>query len=614
VHERAFQVDLRGVVDLLSHHLYSSPRVFARELLQNAADALTARTAGAADTDARVVLIPSDVAADGRLHCIDSGVGLTPDDVERFLATIGSSSKRDDLGFARTDLLGQFGIGLLSCFLVCDEIEVVSRSAQGGHPVRWFGRSDGTYSVEELRDAGLPDVVATLGPGLDPRELTGPAGATPGCGTWVSLAPRPGSAEWTTSQQLLALATEFGQMLPWDIRVARPAPLPPVRVTVVPPWQDRNPNRTEVETLLGVSALALLPISVPEAGLRGLAAVVGQPTAPTTQQAHRVYVKGMLVGRTVDSLVPEWAFFVRCLVNSDQLRLTASRESLYEDDLLEHVRESIGEQVRRWMFRTAEVDPRRFEAFCDLHALAVKSVASTDDDLLRAVLPWLRFETTLGPMTLPEVSARSGVIRYAGSVEEYRQIAAVAGAQGVGVVNAGYAFDTALIGRVAGLDDQLLVEAIVPGDLDAHVRTVPENVALALRPFLTAAREVLDHLDVDVELREFAPVTLPALVLDDREARHRRASREAAQSDDVWGQLLASLDDGSNGRRRLLLNHRNTVVHRITRITDRGLLGVAVEALYCQALLTGQHPMGPAENVVLQRSFVAMLDRAVSPR
>ena len=138
--QRSFTVDLRGIVDLLSHHLYSSPRVYVRELLQNATDALTARFDQESPSQARILLVPADVSPDGAVHCLDSGIGLTVAEVERFLATIGSSSKRDDLGFARVDFLGQFGIGLLSCFLVSDRITLVTRSARagsGGATVVW---------------------------------------------------------------------------------------------------------------------------------------------------------------------------------------------------------------------------------------------------------------------------------------------------------------------------------------------------------------------------------------------------------------------------------------------------------------------------------------------
>src|SRR3954468_8354888 len=133
-----FQVDLRGIVDLLSHHLYASPRVYVRELLQNAVDAITA-------TGSDKGRIRITTGAD-ELRITDNGIGLTEAQVHELLATIGRSSKRDELGFARHEFLGQFGIGLLSCFLVADEVEVITR-AQDAPTVRWIGYSDGRYAV-----------------------------------------------------------------------------------------------------------------------------------------------------------------------------------------------------------------------------------------------------------------------------------------------------------------------------------------------------------------------------------------------------------------------------------------------------------------------------------
>ncbi|MCZ4513184.1 ATP-binding protein, partial [Streptomyces sp. ActVer] len=107
-----FQVDLRGLVDLLSHHLYSSPKVYLRELLQNAVDAITARRAEQPDAPALVRLFVEGDAG-GALRVEDSGIGLTETDVHSLLATIGRSSKRaEGLESARSDFLGQFGIGL----------------------------------------------------------------------------------------------------------------------------------------------------------------------------------------------------------------------------------------------------------------------------------------------------------------------------------------------------------------------------------------------------------------------------------------------------------------------------------------------------------------------
>src|SRR3954454_12436159 len=159
-----FQVDLRGIVDLLSHHLYASPRVYVRELLQNAVDAITA----AGDVaGGRVAIESTEVTGDGTIRVSDNGIGLTEAQVHDLLATIGRSSKRDELGFARHEFLGQFGIGLLSCFLVADEIRVRTRS--GDAPtVLWTGYADGRYAV----------------------ALAAPGGQRAERGTTVTLVPR----------------------------------------------------------------------------------------------------------------------------------------------------------------------------------------------------------------------------------------------------------------------------------------------------------------------------------------------------------------------------------------------------------------------------------------
>jgi len=190
----AFQVDLRGLVDLLSHHLYSSPRIYIRELLQNAVDAVTARRAldPAAPTGIRLY------ADGGSVRIEDPGIGLTEADVHRFLATIGRSSKRDDLAGARREFLGQFGIGLLACFTVADTIRVVTHSAAApdAPPVEWLAGSDGRYTIREL-----------------------PADAREAAGTTVELTPRPGAERWFAPDRVVALAREFGSLLPYEVVV-----------------------------------------------------------------------------------------------------------------------------------------------------------------------------------------------------------------------------------------------------------------------------------------------------------------------------------------------------------------------------------------------------------
>jgi molecular chaperone HtpG len=191
-----FHVDLRGVVDLLSHHLYSGPRVYLRELLQNSLDAVTARTQDDPQAPRRVRIVPADLSPDGCLHVDDSGIGLDEDGIRAVLATIGASTKRDALGLARESFLGQFGIGLLSCFLVTDEIRVTTRRAGTDETWLWVGRDDGTYSVPSPRSHA---------PSPAPTWPCDPEGAQPTCSaprsSNGSRRPTPPTCRWISSSR-----------------------------------------------------------------------------------------------------------------------------------------------------------------------------------------------------------------------------------------------------------------------------------------------------------------------------------------------------------------------------------------------------------------------------
>ena len=121
-----FQVNLKGMIALLSEHIYSNPNTFVRELLQNCVDAITALRNIDENYAGRIDVFLND---DKTVIFRDNGIGLKEEEVYRFLTVIGESSKRDTPD--ADDFIGRFGIGLLSCFVVTDEIKVESRSAMG---------------------------------------------------------------------------------------------------------------------------------------------------------------------------------------------------------------------------------------------------------------------------------------------------------------------------------------------------------------------------------------------------------------------------------------------------------------------------------------------------
>ncbi len=593
---QAFQVDLRGVVDLLARHLYSGPRVFVRELLQNGVDAITARRQLEPDAPARIRLraLPG-----GGLEVRDTGVGLTLAEAGDLLATIGRSSKRDlDLGLGREEFLGQFGIGLLSAFMVAGTIELVSRSAvdPAAPAIRWRGFDDGSYELAEIDEEPEP-------------------------GSVVRLLPRPDAEHWLEIETVVALAEEFGSLLPVDIAVEMPVHVPggttelAWRRTTVDelPWRGAGTDEERraglaqyCERTFGFAPIDQISLEVPLAGVSGVAFVL--PHAVTGQGgAHRVYVKRMLLGTRVDSLLPEWAFFVRCVIDAEGLRPTASRESLYSDEVLLAVQEELGRQVRAWLLGLLGRRDRVTRDFLTTHHLAVRALATTDDEMLDLVSEVLPYETTDGMATLAQVHAEHGRVVYAASVEEYRRVAPVARAQGLAVVNAGYVYDADLLARLAARRGSWGIRQLAAADVVGVLEPLEDVEQVVLAPALAAANTALTDLEVEVGLRRFEPVELPALLLGDREGDHQRdlaATRDAGE--DVWGDVLGGFAREVPAR-QLVLNVANPLVGRLLGAPAGAVRDAATRAVYVQALLLAGEPLRGRDAEAMGDSLAALL-------
>ena len=585
-----FRVDLKGMVDLLSQHLYSSPRVYLRELLQNAVDAIAARAEAEPGCPRRVDVTPADVSPDGRLHMLDTGVGLDEAGIADVLATIGRSSKRDDLGVAREGFIGQFGIGLLSCFLVTDEVEMRTRLASGAEAVtvRWRGRADGTYDVSPADE-----------PLAEP-------------GTEVVLAPSPEATELLDEDAVRHLIDRFGAYLPCEI-VLHGREGPEHVGGQVFPWDDARPAGVErraanvelAERRLGLQPLDAIPLEDLESGLRGLAFVTPEALVRAT---HRAYVHQMLLSDSCDNLLPEWAFFVRAIVDSSGLRPTASREALFEDELLEGTRERLGEVIRGWLTRTLTADPAVAEAFLDVHRLAVKAMAGQDDAMLDVVGRLLTFETTVGDVTLDELRRTEPLLRYVTSVTDFQQVAPIATAQGLSVVNAGYAYDLRIIARYARRHPELETQRLLPTDLMAHLEDPDPGDARRFAPLVAAAQEVLRRAGCEPQLRSFTPAHLHALLLTDRDTRLERERQVVeADSDEIWAGLLAT-QTRSDRRPSFVLNSRSQTLRRLADAGDPDLQAVAVEALYAHALVAGRHRLRPVDSAIVARALPRLID------
>ena len=593
---RPFQVDLRGVVDLLGRHIYSSPQVFLRELLQNGRDAIHARRE--LDPQAPAGTLDIVPAGPGSFRFRDDGVGLTAEEAAELLSTVGRSSKRDDIfGERREGYLGQFGIGLLSCFMVSDRIHVTSRSAKGAPAIEWIGDSSGEFQIREL------DEVATH--------------ALP-IGTEITLTPRPDDAAMLAREQISGLAEHFGRYLPVAVRIQEENGSWR-RISREPEFlsHDRESLLAFGEQMLGSRPIDAIRLNIEGTQTRGVAYVLPFAPPPGARQANTVYLGRMLVSEHVDDILPEWAFFVRAVLDTTGLAPTASRESFIDSPALEHTREQIGQAVRAWILEQARAKPWVFQRFLGVHHLALKAMTLGDDEFARTVLPWLPVETSAGEMTIGELAERFGGARYTETVDEFRQIAAVA-REGFPVVNGGYVHQAAMMRRLPELLDIPVTRATVNEILDGLAPVPLDDRARAVA-LETRATQALADVGCTVTTRRFTPEELPALVVVDPEVQ-RRIDREQTKNDiggGLWGGIVGSVGDLIDARRaaepesahsaQLCLNWRSPLVQRLAGLGDELVLSRTVRLLYVQALLASQRPLQANDRRILTQALGDMV-------
>jgi molecular chaperone HtpG len=546
-----FRVDLRGLVDVLSHHLYSSERIYLRELVQNARDAITARAELGHDVEGLIEIEPA--WGTDPLIVRDNGIGLTADDMRKLLSMIGSTSKRDDFAMARRDFLGQFGIGLLSGFLVADSIEVVSRSAQApdAPTLRWVGSSDGTFTIHES------------------------ARALPEPGTEVRLHPRYRAYRWCESDAVLEFASDFAELLDVAVRVGD---------TVVsqrtPPWKLTTDEQLDwCRERFGFEALGIIPLESSSTDVTGLAFVLPYTSRPGYRTGDRIYSKGMLVADTNDLIVPRWAFFCRAVIDSGALPLTAAREGLQESRALEFARKRIGFRLLSELILVHGMYPDIYQDIIALHADGLKALAVHESDvrdLLRSTLP---YDTTTGRRTIQQLVESSAPVPYVRDSDTYLALSDVAAHAGVQLVNA------------SGLHEADLLHLVDNGD-HAHFREVTAHDVIALADPVPLA----DH-------RAAALVAKAGQALHDEGITVRVASFEPTDRPVLWWPA-----GEPDARGVLVLNASSTAVKRLLDAPPEADVTAPLHALYVTALLLGRVPPTDAHVALLRMAVTDLIE------
>ena len=588
-----FQVNLSGIINLLSTHTYSSPQVFIRELLQNASDAILARSyrEPGHQGQMKIELSHQDGAV---LTFKDNGIGLTEEEVHLFLATIGQTSKRDEWFQQGNDFIGQFGIGLLSCFVVSDDVVVTTRSAKAGaQTIEWRGRSDGTYSLSFTDQDSEP-------------------------GTEVRLHCKSGSEEYFAPQRVTELAHHYGSLLRFPIQFSDGDQMVLINDSR-PPWEEefsdlfteREAYKLYGHALFQMDFFDYVPLKSRIGNVQGVAYVLPFSPSLAMKKTHRVYLKNMLLSEQAEGLLPDWAFFVKCVVNANDLRPTASREAFYEDEVLAATRAALGGQLRQYLIDLAEQNPGQLRTLIHLHFLSFKALAVDDDEFFGIFMKWLPFETNLGPMTLTEYVAQHKIIRYVTDFDQFRQTAAVAAAQSLCVINAGYAYDKELVEKLHDISPSIPLSRIDADSLLLGFKFLPADEEEEVMKFLELANEVLLPFNCAAEIRSFHPSDLPALYSVGASALFKRSIGETKQLvKGFWSSVLDEMDSGieQDSLARLCFNHSNDVVYKISRTHDETLLRLSIKLLYVQAVLLSHRPLTVKETALLNEALLGFID------
>ena len=393
-----FQAEVRELLKLMIHSLYSHRDIFLRELISNASDACDrlrfaaiANSALLAEDPELSIRIDADPSA-GTVTISDNGIGMTR---EEAIANLGTIARSGTAEFFRglsgdeqkvSQLIGQFGVGFYSAFIVADRVEVRSRKA--GEPaadgVRWESAADGEFTVETVT---LParGTVVTLHLKSEAREFADPfrlRGLIRRYSDHIGFPVRmrkegEASIEYEVVNQAKALWTlprseitdeeyrQFYQYVAHDFT----DPLA---------WShNKVEGKREYISLLYVPGRAPFDLWQRE-GARGL----------------KLYVRRVFIMDDAEQFLPLYLRFVKGVVDSSDLPLNVSRELLQQDPEVEAIRGGLTRRVLDLLARLMKEEPEKYTAFWKEFGAVLKEGIAQDHANHSAILPLLRFAST----------------------------------------------------------------------------------------------------------------------------------------------------------------------------------------------------------------------------
>lgn len=393
------QFDFDGLITLLAQHLYSEKKVFIRELVQNAHDSIMRLRARAKDVAGRIDIVTRP--QEDIIIFRDNGIGMSRDDLVEFLSTVGKGATRLEHESV-PELIGQFGIGFLSGFLVAGHIEVRTRKYREAEAWCWSNEGRADYEITPCTvdfDHGAEVRLKLKSP--EYRGLI-------------------------YSEEVTKVVRQYADMLPVEIRVDDVGPIN----TISMPWEKPGLSEDErklecliyVEKTMLDSVLEAIPVNLTE-GADGVAAsgvlyiTKTRVFAIDAPRNVRIFQKRMFLCENAPEVLPKWATFVNGVLDAPTLTPTAARDTFVRNAAAERLAEALGNLVIRHLEGLQKEDPARLAEILSYHSLSLKAACNYHQEFRKKFLHLLLWRTNSGTTdeddpergvrwrTLPEVLA-----------------------------------------------------------------------------------------------------------------------------------------------------------------------------------------------------------------
>ncbi|WP_119462753.1 molecular chaperone HtpG [Rhodospirillaceae bacterium SYSU D60014] len=392
--KHGFQAEVSRLLDIVAHSLYSDKTVFLRELISNASDAcdrlrylsLTQPELTASDPNFRVTLSADRAAR--TLTIADNGIGMNHDDLVENLGTIARSGTSAFVGQMTGDaakdlaLIGQFGVGFYSAFMVAERVEVTSRKAGEDQGWRWISEGKGEFTVA-------------------PAEVESR-------GTRITLHLREGEDEFLDSNQLRRVVTKYSDHIALPILLIENGKEHTINAASAL-WTRPKSEITEAQYAEFYRHTAhsfdspWLTLHARVEGKIEYTSLLFVPSAkpldlfhPDRKHCVRLYVRRVFITESCEEVLPAYLRFLRGIIDSEDLPLNISREMLQHNPILAKIRAGVTKRVLNELQKKADSDPEDYTTFWNNFGAVLKEGLYEDSDQRDPILKLARFRSTAG--------------------------------------------------------------------------------------------------------------------------------------------------------------------------------------------------------------------------